>query len=108
MLPINTANFTKILESIQPDLEQVEGQASKKAVSTLLNIVEESVAESTILKNENKTLKDEINRLKREQGKPDIKPKKKKKDGHPSYTLKKGLIIRSAIMGRCQTCVIGA
>lgn len=81
---MNTANLTKILESIQPDLEQVEGQASKKAVSTLLNIVEESVAESTKLKNENQTLKDEINRLKGEQGKPDIKPNKKKKDSNIS------------------------
>ncbi len=78
---MNTASLTKILESIQPDLEQVEVQASREAVSTLLNIVEESVAESTKLKNENQTLKDEINRLKGEQGKPDIKPNKKKKEG---------------------------
>jgi len=70
---MTTANLTEILERIQPDLKQVEGQASKEAVSTLLNIVEESVAESIKLKNENQTLKDEINRLKGEQGKPDIR-----------------------------------
>ena len=81
---MTTANLTEILEKIQPDLKQVKGQASKEAVSTLLNIVEESVAESIKLKNENQTLKDEINRLKGEQGKPDIRPNKKKKDGNIS------------------------
>ncbi len=58
---MTTANLTEILERIQPDLKQVESQASKEAVSILLNIVEKSVAESIKLKNENQTLKDEIN-----------------------------------------------
>ena len=81
---MTTANFTEILERIQPDLNQVKGQASKEAVFTLLNMVEESVAETIKLKDENQTLKDEINRLKGEQGKPNIRPNKKKNDGDVS------------------------
>jgi len=50
---MTTANLTELLERIQPDLKQVEGQASKDAVSALLNIVEKSVAESIKLKDEN-------------------------------------------------------
>ncbi len=75
---MNPINLSKILETIQPDLQRIEDQAPKKAVSTLLNIVEASVAESNKLKDENQKLKDEINHLKGEQGKPNIKPNKKK------------------------------
>jgi len=75
---MSPTNLSKILENIQPDLQRIEDQAPKKAVSTLLNIVEVSVAESNKLKDENQKLKDEINRLKGEQGKPNIKPNKKK------------------------------
>lgn len=75
---MNSAYITKILDDIQPDLEQVEDQAPKKAVSILLNLVEVSVADNDELKEEIQTLKDEINRLKGEQGKPDIKSRKKK------------------------------
>lgn len=42
----------------------------------MLNIIEEQSRINGELKNENQQLKDEINRLKGEQGKPDIKPKK--------------------------------
>lgn len=80
---MSLTNLSKILENIQPDLERIEEQAPKEAVSTLLNIVEDSVAENSKLKNEIQKLKDEINRLKGEQGKPDIKPNKKK-DGNIS------------------------
>ena len=80
---MNTVKLSKILKNIRPDLERIEDQMPKEAVSTLLNIVEVSVAESNKLKDENQKLKNEINRLKGEQGKPDIKPNKKK-DGNVS------------------------
>ena len=80
---MSPTDLSKILENIHPDLQRIEDQAPKEAVSTLLNIVEVSVAESKKLKDENQKLKDEINRLKGEQGKPDVKPNKKK-DGNVS------------------------
>ncbi len=75
---MNTTDIAQLLASIEPDLERIEEQAPKEAVSILLNLVEVSVAENSELRGENQTLKDEINRLKGEQGKPDIKPNKKK------------------------------
>jgi len=80
---MNVLKLTEILKDIQLDLEQIEDQAPKDAVSTLLNIVEVSVAENSQLRNENQKLKDEINRLKGEQGKPDITPNTKQ-DGNVS------------------------
>ena len=73
-------DISKILKSIEPHLERIEDQATKDAVSLLLNLVEVSIAETNRLKAENQSLKDEINRLKGEQGKPDIKPNKTNND----------------------------
>ena len=75
---MNVINFTEILKNIQPEIERIEDPAMEQIVSTLLNIVEVSVGESNKLKVENQNLKDEINRLKGEQGKPTIKPNNKK------------------------------
>ena len=61
-------NFSKILKDIQPDLERIEDSSLKEATSILLNIVEVSVSENSILKVEAQLLKNEINRLKGEQG----------------------------------------
>ena len=85
---MSPTNLSKILENIQPDLQRIEDLAPKRAVVTLLNIVEESVDECNKFKDENQKLKDEINRLKGEQGKPDIKPNKKK-DGDVSSDKKR-------------------
>ncbi len=66
-----------MLENIQPDLDVIDGKAQKDAVTTLLNIVEASLAENEDLKKENQSLKDEVNRLKGEQGVPNIRTAKK-------------------------------
>ena len=46
----------------------------------LLNIIEEQATTIKELRKENQQIKDELNKLKGEQGKPNIKPKKKNKD----------------------------
>jgi len=75
---MNTTTISAILEAIEPIFNQIENPSLKEASFVLLNIVESSVAETIKLRNENQSLKDEINRLKGEQGKPDIKANAKK------------------------------
>ncbi|MGD9202470.1 MAG: transposase [Chitinispirillia bacterium] len=68
----------KQLSSLCDITEQIQDLQVKNAFIVLLNIVEELYAENKTLKMENQALKDEINRLKGEQGKPTIKPNRKK------------------------------
>ena len=74
---MNREEISKLLEDAQHDLAQVEEKTQKKGISTLLNIVECSTAEIEDLTRTVQTLTDEINRLKGEQGKPNIRPNKK-------------------------------
>ncbi len=80
---MKTEDITKILEIIQPDIDRIEYPAAKKAVSVLLNLLEGLASENARLKQENQVLNDEINRLKGEQGKPEIKANVRK-DGNIS------------------------
>lgn len=66
-----------VLDSIQNTIENIEDKKTKEIVSVLYNLVEEVVADNTRLREENQALKDEINKLKGEQGKPDIKANNK-------------------------------
>lgn len=75
---MKSVDVSKILENLQPAIDAVEDPALKHLVSVLLNLIETLVSENTILRQENQALKDAINRLKGEQGKPDIKPNTKK------------------------------
>ena len=77
MTPENT---TKILDSIQPEIQKIEGTNTKRVVAVLLNLIEMLASDNARLKHENQLHKDEINRLKGEQGKPEIKPNKKDGD----------------------------
>jgi len=70
-------DIIEVLESIQNTIEKIEDKKTKEIVSVLYNLVEEVVADNTRLREENQALKDEINELKGEQGKPDIKPNNK-------------------------------
>ena len=72
------ADISKVLESIQNQVEKIEDTKTKKIVSVLYNLVEDVVSDNTNLLKENQSLKDEVNRLKGEQGKPDVKANKKK------------------------------
>lgn len=74
-----------MLENFNPQLIQdVEG--ARQAVVLLLNLVEELKQETINQRVEIQRLRDEVNRLKGEQGKPDIKPNRKppKNDDHSS------------------------
>ncbi len=83
MKTMNTEDITKVLEIIQPDIDKIEYPAAKKAVSVLLNLLEGLASDNDRLKQENQKLNDEINRLKGEEGKPEIKANIRK-DGNIS------------------------
>mgnify|MGYP001828720580 CR=1 FL=1 len=51
----------------------------KSTIVTLFNVIEKVIAENTQLKEKNQLLMNEINELKGEKGKPNIKPNVKKK-----------------------------
>ena len=70
-------DISEALESIQNQVEKIEDRKTKEIVSALYNLTEEIILDNTNLLKENQALKDEINRLKGEQGKPDIKANKK-------------------------------
>ncbi len=63
----------KVLERLEDEMATIESPSIKAMVSLLLNVVEEVVPELTRLRQENQELKDEINCLKGEQGKPHVK-----------------------------------
>jgi hypothetical protein len=66
----------KMLEDF--DLNRIEDIAgAREAIKRLLNLVEELAGENRKLREENQQQRDEINRLKGEQGKPSLKPNKK-------------------------------
>jgi len=72
-----------MLEGINPDtIKDLDG--AREAVSRLLNLVEALKAQVDQLQVENQNLRDENNRLKGEQGQPDIKPNKKKSQSDSS------------------------
>jgi hypothetical protein len=80
---MKTEDITKVLETIQPDIDKIEDPVAKKVVSVLLNLIEELASDNARLRQENQVLNDEINRLKGEQGKPEIKANIRK-DGNIS------------------------
>ena len=67
----------KALDLITKDMESVADERSLAVQKTLLNLVEVLVAENMQFREEVQQLKDEINRLKGEQGKPTIRPQTK-------------------------------
>jgi len=62
------------------DLGNIADPIVRQGMTTLLNLVERQAREIAALREENQRFRDEINRLKGEQGKPDIKPGKKNGD----------------------------
>ncbi len=62
------------LDGFDLDLSQIQDAAARECVVRLLNLVEEVAADNRALRAENQRLRDEIARLKGEQGKPTIPP----------------------------------
>jgi len=60
------------------DLNAIQDESLRKQLRQLLNLLERQSAELRSLKEENQALRDEINQLKGEQGKPNIKANKVK------------------------------
>lgn len=68
-----------MLAGFEPEkIQNLEG--ARIAIRSLLNLVEEMQAENQRLRKEVGELRDEVNRLKGEQGRPDIKPDKPKRE----------------------------
>jgi regulator of replication initiation timing len=65
----------RILEDI--DLNAIPSGILRKQMQELLNLVEKLSTDLRALREENQTLRDEINHLKGEQGKPKQKPTRK-------------------------------
>jgi len=72
------AGISRALENLPVDVETVTDPTVRRAFVVPFNLLERASAEITALREENQRLKDEINRLKGEQGKPHIRPGKKK------------------------------
>jgi len=60
----------------QAQLNRIQDPDIKRVVQQLANLLEQALTEVDALRAENQRLKDEINRLKGEQGKPNVKPNK--------------------------------
>jgi hypothetical protein len=56
------------------DLSSIEDERARALIARLLNLIEDLAADLRAAQEENQRLRDENNRLKGEQGKPDIKP----------------------------------
>ncbi len=62
------------LDQLGIELDSIREQNVKEAIYLLFNIIEELSSSNGILQEENQKLRDEINHLKGEQGKPEIRP----------------------------------
>jgi len=60
----------------EAQLNRIQDPDIRRVVQQLANLLEQALADIDTLRAENQRLKDEINRLKGEQGKPNIKPNK--------------------------------
>ncbi len=78
-----------MLEHFNPQLIQ-DVAGARQAMVHLLNLVEELKQENLSQRAEIQALRDEINRLKGEDGQPDIKANKKQKKDHSSEKERKG------------------
>ena len=71
---MKTSEIRSVLEALNKEIQNLSESTHKLILSQLLNLVESSTTEIEGLKKENQALRDENNRLKGEQGKPDIRP----------------------------------
>ena len=74
------ANILETLQQLHIDLDSITDPGTRASVILLLNIVEQFAQENQQLKEGVSSLKDEVNRLKGEQGRPNIRPQKKAGD----------------------------
>lgn len=78
---MNPKSIKQQLESLKIHPDKIPDEDISNAITFLFQLVEESYIENEKLKTENQKLRDEINLLKGEQGKPNIPSSKKKQKG---------------------------
>ncbi len=81
---MKSEEIRKLLDSIKPQISDISDSSLQFSFTGLLNLVEFMFAENEKQRKEIQLLKDEINRLKGEQGKPDIKGNNSVKNGNSS------------------------
>jgi hypothetical protein len=81
---LKTNNIIDEIESLSIKLSSIDDSKTKIIIMDLLNLLETLYGDNQQLKAENQQLKDDINHLKGEQGKPDIKGKRKKMSSNHS------------------------
>jgi len=75
---VNIQDLQAEINAIDQETAQLENSEGQSIVKKLLNIIERLASSNNAQESELQKLRDEINRLKGEQGKPDIKANKKK------------------------------
>ena len=85
---MNIQDLQAEINAIDQEATLLESSRGQVIVKKLLNIIEQLAGENDALKSNNQQLNDEINRLKGEQGKPDIKANKKQ-DGDISSEVER-------------------
>jgi hypothetical protein len=74
------ADILKTLQQLHIDFDSLPDKGTQDKIMLLINIVEQLAQENQDLKETVRLLNDEINRLKGEQGRPTIRPKKQEGD----------------------------
>ena len=77
---MNRTEIKKILNDLTADINNTADKKAASILNTLVNLVEILVEKNSELEQKNKNLQDEVNRLKGEQGKPDIRKQSKNDD----------------------------
>ncbi|MGB5715347.1 MAG: hypothetical protein WBM44_31100, partial [Waterburya sp.] len=82
-----------LLQTIDP--KEIADQSMRQTVEVLLNLIEQLHSKVEDLEQENQKLRDEINRLKGEQGQPEIKGKKPRGFNHDYSSEKERKIVKN-------------
>jgi hypothetical protein len=88
---MNSSEITNILDSLKINPDEISNKKDAEAFRILLQIIEELCIELNALKAELQKTRDELNRLKGEQGKPKIPISKQKPIDFSSETERKSL-----------------
>ena len=81
---MNRKDIKKVLDELTGDIDSITDKKAVALIKVLINLVEMLAEENARLKETVQELKDEINRLKGEQGKPNIREQKKDDDDDDS------------------------
>lgn len=77
---MNRKDIKRILDDVTGDIDSIADKKAVSIIKVLINLIEMLADENVELKSTNQELKDEINRLKGEQGKPDVRKQTKGDD----------------------------